>query len=77
MCARLDSVKTTVDIPEEALEEAIRLTKAKTKKQAIVTAIIEFNRRRKLDWIRSQLGTFEDVPTQDELQQMRRDEHRS
>lgn len=55
----------------------MRLTKAKTKKQAIVTAIIEFNRRRKLDWIRSQLGTFEDVFTQDDLQQMRRDEHRS
>lgn len=73
----MESVKTTVDIPEEALEEAMRLTKAKTKKQAIVTAIIEFNRRRKLDWIRSQLGTFEDVFTQDELQQMRRDEHRS
>lgn len=73
----MESMKTTVDIPEDALREAIRLTKAKTKKQAIVTAILEFNRRRKLDWIRGQLGTFEDVFTRDELRQMRRDEHRS
>ncbi len=71
----MDSMKTTIDIPDDALEEIMRLTKAKTKKEAVVTAIREFNRRRKLEQVLGSLGTFEDVMTRDDLLQMRRDEH--
>lgn len=71
----LDSMKTTIDIPEDELDEIMRLTGAKTKKEAVVTAIREFNRRRKLDGVLDRLGTFEGVMSQDELQKARRDEH--
>ena len=37
-------MKTTVDIPDEELEELIRHTGARTKRDAIVTAISDFNR---------------------------------
>jgi len=41
-------MKTTVDIPDSVLKEAMRFTKARTKRQAIVTALEDFNRRRRM-----------------------------
>ena len=71
----MESMKTTIDIPDDELAEIMRLTGAKTKKEAVVTAIREFNRRRKLDEVLGQLGTFSDVMSQQELREMRQDEH--
>ena len=42
-------VKTTIDIPDKALQEAIQHTGAKTKRDAVVIAVDEFNRRRRLE----------------------------
>ena len=67
-------MKTTIDIPDDELEEVMRLTGAKTKKEAVVTAITEFNRRRKLEKVLTQLGTFKDVMTHEDLRKMREDE---
>ena len=64
-------MKTTVDIPERELREAIRHTGAKTKKEAIVTAISEFNRRKRLEKLVAQFGTLEGLMTQEELRRMR------
>lgn len=64
-------MKTTVDIPEEALREAIAHTRARTKREAIVTAVLDFNRRKRLEKLVQQLGTFEDVMTHEELRRMR------
>ena len=41
-------MKTTIDIPEAELEDAMRLLGAKTKREAVVTALWEFNRRRRM-----------------------------
>lgn len=71
----MDSMKTTIDIPDDELEEIMRLTGSKTKKEAVVTAIREFNRRRKLEEVLASLGTFKDVMSQEELEEMRKDEH--
>jgi hypothetical protein len=38
-------VKTTIDIPERELEDAIRFLKARSKREAVVTALREFNHR--------------------------------
>ncbi len=67
-------MKTTIDIPDADLEEIMRLTGAKTKKEAVVTAIREFNRRRALDKVLGQLGTFKDVMSAEDLRRMREDE---
>ena len=64
-------MKTTVDIPEEALEEAMRLTGAKTKREAVVTAVEEFNRRRRLARLAAELGTFEGFLAQEDLKRLR------
>lgn len=69
--ANLDSMKTTVDIPEKELEEAMRHTGAKTKREAVVIALSELNRRRRLKKLVETFGTLDDFMTQEDLRQMR------
>ncbi len=65
-------MKTTVDIPDRELEDAIRFTKAKTKREAIVTAIQEFNRRKRMAELTQHAGTCKDLVSVEELLQQRR-----
>lgn len=65
-------MKTTVDIPDGELEDAMRFTKASTKREAIVTAITEFNRRRRMAELTKRGGTCTDLLTVEELQRTRR-----
>ncbi len=41
-------MKTTIDIPEDELMDAMKFAKAKTKRDAIVTAVMEYNRRKRM-----------------------------
>ena len=68
---KLDGMKTTLDIPDHELQEAIRHTGAKTKRDAVVIALSEFNRRRRLQRLVEKFGTLDGFMTQDELRQMR------
>jgi len=65
-------MKTTVDIPENELEDAMRFTRARTKREAIVTALVEFNRRRRMAELTRRAGSCTGLMTADELQQLRR-----
>jgi len=65
-------VKTTVDIPDEELRDAIRFTQARTKREAIVTAIVDFNRRRRMAELARRAGTCADLMSADELSHLRR-----
>jgi hypothetical protein len=66
-------MKTTIDIPQAELEEAMRHTGASTKREAVVTAIVDFNRRRRLAKLTQSFGTFEHFLTHDELRRSRSD----
>jgi len=67
-------MKTTIDIPEDVLKEAVRNTGAKTKREAIVTAVERFNRRQRLERLAEQLhGALPDFMTQEDLKVMRED----
>lgn len=65
-------MKTTVDIPDDELRDVIRFTRARTKREAIVAAISDFNRRRRLAELVKHAGTCEDLITVEELQSQRR-----
>ena len=41
-------MKTSVDIPENELKDAMKYARAKTKREAIVTALAEYNRRKRM-----------------------------
>jgi hypothetical protein len=64
-------MKTTIDIPQEEMEEVLRHTHARTKRDAIVTAISDFNRRKRLEKLAEQLGTFDNVAPLEELLRLR------
>ena len=53
-------MKTTIDIPEEALAEAMRHAGATTKREAVLAAVNDFNRRRRMADLVRHLGTFSD-----------------
>lgn len=64
-------MKITVDIPEETLASLMKLTKAGTKRDAIVGAIESYIRRRRTDDLVKLAGTFKDFMSQDDLTKMR------
>jgi hypothetical protein len=63
---------TSVDIPDDDLADAMRFTRAKTKREAIVAAIQDFNRRRRMAELIKHAGTCTDLLTVEELQNQRR-----
>jgi hypothetical protein len=68
----LDGMKVTVDLPEGELQEAMRHTGAKTKREALVIALSELNRRRRLKKLIESFGTLDFMP-QEDLRRMRGD----
>jgi hypothetical protein len=63
------SMKTTIDIPEKELRDAMRFTRATTKREAVVKILEEFNRRRRMAELVKYAGTFSDqFPANDEME---------
>jgi Arc/MetJ family transcription regulator len=65
-------MKTTIDIPDAVLEEAMVFTKARTKREAIVTAVEEFNRRRRMAALVKHAGTCDGFMSADQVRLLRR-----
>ncbi len=65
-------MKTTVDIPEDELAEAMRFAKTTTKREAIVMAIREFNQRRRMAALARHAGSCADLVTVGALAKLRR-----
>lgn len=65
-------MKTSVDIPEDELADAIKFTKAKTKREAVVCAIKDFNRRMRMAELTRYSDTCGDLISPRELQALRR-----
>jgi Arc/MetJ family transcription regulator len=63
-----DAMKTTIDIPDDTLEDAMRFTGARTKREAVVKALTEFNRMRKVRAILAVAGSFPDFRTNEEIE---------
>ena len=55
------------------MEEAIRYTGVKTKREAVVCALKDFNKRHRMAELSKILGTFDDFMTQEDLRNMRED----
>lgn len=65
-------MRITVDIPDREIEDAIRFTKARTRGEAIVSAVGDFNRRRRMAELTRHAGTCPDLMETRELQTLRR-----
>ena len=63
-------MKTTVEIPDTELRDLVKFTRAKTKREAIVTAIADFNRRRRMGALVKHSGAFRSLLTNEEIEQL-------
>ena len=64
-------MRSTMDLPEDLIEEAKRLTGLRTKRAVVVRALDELVRRERLERFRARLGSIDFDLTQDELEAMR------
>ncbi len=60
-------MKTTIDIPESILADAMRFTGAKTKREAVVKALEEFNRLQRVKDLVASFGTW-DIASNEEIE---------
>lgn len=51
-------MKTTIDIPEKTLADAMRFSEAATKREAVLHALEDFNRRKRLEALSASFGTW-------------------
>lgn len=64
-------MKTTIDLPENELMEAMKHTGARTKTEAVARAVADFNQRRRMAALTRYFGTFKDFMNQKDLKCMR------
>jgi Arc/MetJ family transcription regulator len=56
-------MKTTIDIPTDELKDAMRFTGAKTKRAAVLEALTDFNRRRRMAALVRHSRSLDDFPS--------------
>ena len=66
-------MKTTVMINDKLLKEAMKASQAKTKKEAIEAGLRELVRRKNIEALRQELGTFNLDLSLEELERRRSD----
>lgn len=64
-------MKTTVDIPEKLLKEAMRFSKSSTKREAVLAALEEYNRRHRMAKLVGLFGKSDGFYTDEELRKLR------
>ncbi len=65
-------MKTTIDIPDKLLKSVVKHSKAKTKREAVLTAMQEYDRRRRLRRVSGLLGNSDTFMTLSELAALRK-----
>jgi Arc/MetJ family transcription regulator len=66
-------MRTLIDIQEHLMRDLLKETKAKTKKQAIITAIETYLNLKKREKLASLIGNYDYGSTVKELERMRAD----
>ena len=66
-------MKTTIVIDDDLLKEAMKVSRSKTKREAVETGLRELVRRKNLEAFREELGTYDIGLTLEELEERRRD----
>ncbi len=64
-------MKTTIELSDRVMEQAMLYTAATTKKDAIRIAVEDYNRRQRLKKLAAQLGTFDGFLSPEELSRQR------
>ena len=60
-------MKTTIDIPDREMKDVMQFTNARTKREAVNTAIAEYNRRQRVEALIKTFGTW-NMATNEEIE---------
>lgn len=61
-------MRTTLDLPKDLLDRTVALSGAKTKREAVRRALVDYTRRKAIDDIRALRGKIEFSVTAEELE---------
>lgn len=64
-------MKTTIDIPENTLKDAMRYAGANTKREAVVTAMEDYVRRKRMVELTRHAGSCDSLMGIEELKRLR------
>ena len=64
-------MRTTIDLPREIVDEAMKATGAKTMREAVMHALEEVNRRARLARLANELGDSDTFMSSEELTKLR------
>ncbi|EHQ06055.1 type II toxin-antitoxin system VapB family antitoxin [Leptonema illini] len=64
-------MKTTIDIPDDILNEVIKYSDTSTKREAILTALTDYLNRKKMADLASMKGSLKTLISQEELRELR------
>jgi len=64
-------MRSTVELPDDLIRAAMKLTGLRTKREVVVAALDELVRKRRLDGLRARLGRGNFALTQEDLERMR------
>lgn len=67
-------MRTLIDIDEAVLEEAMKLTKTRTKKEVVNLSLRELVRRKRIEGLKSKLGKIDLDIDHRSLERMRNDD---
>jgi hypothetical protein len=70
-------MKTTIDIPEYELKDAIKYAGVKTKRDAIIQAVVEYNRRQRMAELIKFSGVSDTLMSNTEIEALEDQDSRS
>lgn len=65
-------MKTTIDIPEEVMQDALRVSGARSKREVVLNALRQYVQRKRVAELARHAGTCDDLMAIDELRRLRR-----
>ena len=67
-------MKTTIDIPDDLMRDALKFSDSRTKREVVVVALKEFNQRHRMARLAKAFGTCDQFISLEELEKSRRND---
>ena len=64
-------MKTTIDIPEDVMKDALRISGARSKREVVLNALRDYVQRKRMAELARHAGSCDDLMTLEELRRLR------
>ena len=66
-------MKTTIDIPEDVMKDALRISGAPSKREVVLNALRDYVQRKQMAELARHAGSCDELMTVEELRRLRQD----